>query len=145
MRQHVQKRLISVSPYNQNPLWPDGYFDVLQDAGVHEDSFLIYANCVRDLFKNNPGKARLSLGANEIRAYLQQLENSGAVEVAGRLQAREALILYYEKFRGIPLVKRQHDDTVTKKNEPSENLRIVSQSNPHTPSHHLDWTALKTA
>jgi len=145
MRQHVQKRLISVSPYNQNPLWPDGYFDVLQDAGVHEDSFLIYANCVRDLFKNNPGKARRSLGANEIRAYLQQLENSGAVEVAGRLQAREALILYYEKFRGIPLVKRQHDDTVTKKNEPSENLRIVSQSKPHTPSHHLDWTALKTA
>jgi hypothetical protein len=34
MRQQVQKCLISVSAYNQNLLWPDGYFEVLHDAGV---------------------------------------------------------------------------------------------------------------
>jgi hypothetical protein len=91
MRQRVQNRLISLAPYNPDPVWPDGYFDVLQEAGVHEDLFLIYANWVRNFFKHHPGRRRRSLGAKEIRVYLQLLEESGNVEETARLQAREAL------------------------------------------------------
>jgi integron integrase len=150
MRQRIQKRLISLSPYNPNPVWPDGYFDVLKEAGVHENLFLAYANWVRDLFKHNPGKARRSLGANEIKVYLHQLGISGDGEASDRLQAREALILYYEKFRGIPLVKRPQKALDAAKPEAATHLKITPQPQPQikkesTSSQELDWAALKTA
>ena len=114
---------------------------------------MIYANWVRDLFKHNPGKARRSLGADEIKVYLHQLEISGDVESSARLQAREALILYYEKFRGIPLVKRQQKTSSFSKSDSVADLSIISQVQPQQPqckkesnsSQLLDWTALKTA
>ena len=150
MRQRVQNKLISLSPYNPNPVWPDGYFDLLQEAGVHEDLFMIYANWVRDLFKHNPGKTRRSLGADEIKVYLHQLEISGDVESSARLQAREALILYYEKFRGIPLVKRKQKTSSFSKSDSAVDLSISTEVQPQlkqksSASPSLDWTALKTA
>jgi hypothetical protein len=56
MRQRVQKRLISVSAFNPNPVCPEGYFDVIQEAGVHREHFLLYANWVRNFFSENPGR-----------------------------------------------------------------------------------------
>ena len=150
MRQRVQNRLISLAPYNPDPVWPDGYFDVLQEAGVHEDLFLIYANWVRNFFKHHPGRRRRSLGAKEIRVYLQLLEESGNVEETARLQAREALILYYEKFRGIPLVKRNHHPASPKQNSSPERIRTAPEKGTESlkqtrSSGHLNWSALKTA
>jgi integron integrase len=155
MRQRVQKRLISVAPYNPNPRWPDGYFDVLTEVGVSKEQFLLYANWVRDLFRYYPGKPRRSLGANEIKQYLEHLVNSGQTTAADRLQAREALILYYEKFRGIPLVKRHQNSKVTntkgasvKGSSTLSSVPSQNQSkNPKIPktSTTLNWGALKKA
>jgi hypothetical protein len=35
MRCDTESRLILNSLYNPGPVWPDGYFDVLEDPGVH--------------------------------------------------------------------------------------------------------------
>ncbi len=150
MRQRAQNRLISPAPYNPYPVWPDGYFNALQEAGVHQDLFLIYANWVRAFFAKNPGKARRSLGGPEIKCFLQQIEKSGTVSHAERLQAREALILYYEKFRGIPLVKRRYCPVDEKNENATRQNEILSDSTQKTSSplnstKGLDWSALKNA
>ena len=94
IRQRHRKRLIELAPYNPSPRWPEGYFEVLADAGVHERDFHVYADHVWALFSRHPGKQRRSLGLAEIAAFLDALKRSGA-EATVRLEAREALILYY--------------------------------------------------
>ncbi len=150
MRQQTQKRLISVSAYNPNPQRPEGYFDVLHEAGVHRDFFQLYANWVRSFFAKNPGRARRSLGAKEIAAFLNELGPEKSDSATQRLQAREALILYCEKFRGIPLVKRKraqahgHPASRPTKGKVADAIhRQIHSSSSSTGR--LDWSALQTA
>ena len=107
MHQESRKRVISKIEFNPNPQWPHGYFDALEQAGVTKQCWLNYANHVRSFFAKYPNQPRRSLGCAEIAAFLQNLRKTRRISEEQVLEAREALILYYEHFRGIPLIPRR--------------------------------------
>ncbi len=76
---------------------------MLSEAGIPEREHSFYAHWVRQFFNRNPGKARRSLGAGDIAGFLAFLKNDPAMVDWQVQQARTALILYYEQFRGIAL------------------------------------------
>ncbi|MGB4098935.1 MAG: phage integrase N-terminal SAM-like domain-containing protein [bacterium] len=88
---------------NPEPKWPGGYFEVLIEAGIPERRRPFYAHWVRQFFNRNPSKPRRSLGAVDIARFLQLLKNDPAMNDWQIAQARNALILYYEQFRGLSL------------------------------------------
>jgi len=94
---------LPVLVFNPNPKWPRGYFEVLLEAGVAERQHSFYAHWVRQFFNRNPGKARRSLGAREMACFLRDLKSDASMEDWQVRQARTALVLYYEQFRGIAL------------------------------------------
>ena len=150
IRRAHPKGLIKVSPFNPSPRWPDGYVEVLEDAGVHASCFLAYANHVRAFFACHPGKPRRSLGPAEIAKFLEGFKQKGG-DSTEWLQAREALILYYEKFRGIPLVKRssgkESGPGPGKPRHTSDKPRRVERRSSLSRQERkpLDWKALKCA
>lgn len=150
IRWRHRKRLIEVAPFNPSPRWPDGYFEALADAGVQEERFHVYADHVRALFALHPGKPRRSLGSSEIASFLESLKQNGD-ETPEWMEAREALILYYEKFRGIPLVKRgsgRGTGSSSARPRPTSADRSPTERPSPPPRHggkRLDWSALKTA
>ena len=79
---------------------------MLEAVGVPRDSYLKYANHVRSFFARHPDKPRRLPGASEIAVYLKNLRESARIPEAQVMEAREALIPYYQKFRGIPLIAR---------------------------------------
>lgn len=89
--------------FNPEPKWPSGYFEVLAESGIPERQRPFYAHWVRQFFNRNPVKPRHSLGAEDIVRFLQFLNNDPAMKAWQIEQARNALILYYEQFRGISL------------------------------------------
>ena len=93
-----------VAPYNPNPRWPMGYFEVLEELGVEEPRRPFYAHWVRQFFNRQPErKPRRELGRVEIEAFIQALAAEAGVADWQVLQARDALEVYYEQFRGIAL------------------------------------------
>lgn len=103
MQQIPDRSVLAVAPLNLNPLWPGGYFEVLEEAGVPEKQHGFYAHWVRQLFNRYPDRSRRSLGPQEISDFLESIGAEGSAEAWQLSQARDALILYYEQFRGIPL------------------------------------------
>ena len=99
---HQNRR--SVASYNPNPKWPLGYFQVLSELGIPEKQHSFYAQWVRQFFGSElRGRRRRDLGIIDIHHFLSRL---GAEERAREWQldqAREALHIYYEQFRGIKL------------------------------------------
>jgi integron integrase len=93
----------AVAAFNPNSRWPEGYFEVLAEAGVPGSHQRFFAHWVRQFFAAYPGRPRRELGAPEIREFLMNLKARGELADWQLRQAREALILYYEQFRGIPL------------------------------------------
>lgn len=91
------------APFNPEPKWPAGYFEVLAEAGLPERQHPFYAHWVRQFFNANPGKPRRSLSAGDIARFLQMLKDDPAMNSWQITQARDALILYYEQFRGLAL------------------------------------------
>ena len=89
--------------FNPEPRWPEGFFEVLAEAGVPERQHSFYAHWVRQFFTRNPGRSRRSLGASDIARFLQEVRSDPAMEAWQLGQARIALILYSEQFRGISL------------------------------------------
>lgn len=94
---------LPVAGYNRAPRWPGGYFEVLAEAGVPERQHSFYAHWVRQFFNRNPGRSRRSLGVREIRVFLGALRRDVRMKAWQVEQARAALIMYYEQFRGIAL------------------------------------------
>jgi integron integrase len=92
-----------VAAFNPSPRWPEGYFEVLAEAGVAEKQYGFYAHWVRQLFNRYPGRPRRSLGAREVTDFLESLRMGEAIEDWQLAQARDALTLYFERFRGLPL------------------------------------------
>jgi integron integrase len=103
IQQKRKMERLPVAAYNPSPEWPRGYFEVLLEAGVAERQHSFYAHWVRQFFNRNPGRARRSLGVKEIACFLGELRRDSSMEVWQIEQARTALILYYEQFRGIAL------------------------------------------
>jgi hypothetical protein len=62
-------------------------------------------------FAQNPGRRRRDLGRAEIEKFLAETAKRPTVSNWQIQQARDALELYYEQFRGIPLEPR-HDGSV---------------------------------
>ena len=93
-----------VAPYNPNPRWPTGYFQVLEELGVEEARRPFYAHWVRRFFSSQQkGKPRHELGRGEIEAFIKSLASQSGVADWQVIQARDALEIYYEQFRGIAL------------------------------------------
>ena len=99
-----QRKRGKVAPYNPDPRWPAGYFQVLHELGVDEARQPFYAHWVRQFFRRNQGgKPRRELGRSEVETFLEELEADHGVADWQVAQARDALEIYYEQFRGIPL------------------------------------------
>ena len=96
-----------VRPFNPNPQWPAGYFQVLDGLGVEERVRSFYAHWVRRFFDSYRGRRRRDLGRTEVEAFLEALASDPAVTDWQVRQARDALEVYYEQFRGIALASRQ--------------------------------------
>jgi integron integrase len=92
-----------VAAFNPDPRWPAGYFQVLEELGVAEPRQRFYAHWVRQFFTRHLNQRRRDLGRVEIEAFLATLTNDTAVAEWQVLQARDAIEIYYEQFRGIAL------------------------------------------
>lgn len=101
-----------VARFNPEPRWPEGYFEVLAEAGIPSPERPFHAHWVRQFFNRHPGRARRSLGIREMQRFLAALRDSPAMEPWQVEQARTALILYYEQFRGISLGDPSLPDTL---------------------------------
>ena len=103
MRQSVRR---GVAPLNTNPKWPQGYVAVLRESGAHERAIPFLVTWVRRFFARFPGRSRRSLGRVEIETFLVEMVRHHNISNWQIAQARDALELYYEQFRGIALAAR---------------------------------------
>ena len=108
MNDSQQLKRGQVAPFNPNPRWPTGYFQVLEELGVEEPRRPFYAHWVRQFFnRQKKRKRRRDLGRGEIDAFIQALVADAGVADWQIVQARDALEVYYEQFRGIALEPAQ--------------------------------------
>ena len=153
MQQIPNRAVLSIAPFNPNPKWPAGFFEVLEEAGVPEKQHGFYAHWVRQLFNRYPDRSRRSLGPQEIADFLASLREEGSAESWQLSQARDALILYYEQFRGIPLRKMPKPSAGTALLSATPLPRKVSKSyslpapkkSTTAGSELVDWQAFKSA
>ncbi len=95
-----------VAPNVPEPRWPDGYVTALREAGAQEKTIPYCIAWVRDFFARNHGRRRRDLGRLEIEAFLTELAARPGIGNRQVQQARDALEVYYERFRGIVLEPR---------------------------------------
>ena len=99
-----QRHKRPVRPFNPNPQWPAGYFQVLDELGIETKRHAFYAHWVRQFFNHCQGdRRRRDLGRPEVEAFLHKLSHNPNVADWQLHQARDALEIYYEQFRGIAL------------------------------------------
>jgi integrase len=79
---------------------------VLREAGAQEKTIPHCVAWVRRFFARHPGRRRRDLGRTEIEAFLAETAQRPGVSNWQVQQARDALELYYEQFRGIALRAR---------------------------------------
>lgn len=96
----------AAAPLNTEPRWPAGYVDVLRQAGAQEKTIPYCIGWVRRFFAENPGRNRRDLSRAEIETFLSGLLRRPEFTNWHIQQARNALELYYEQFRGIALAPR---------------------------------------
>ena len=121
-----------VSPRNDSPRWPEGYVAVLREAGAIEKTIPFHLAWVRSFFARFPGRARRDLGRVEIEVFLSELSGRSRVTNWQVAQARTALEVYYEQFRGIPLLPRG-DDVATAMPEPAKTSAPREAASPTAP------------
>ncbi len=128
-----QSTLQVTAPNAPDPQWPDGYVAVLREAGAQEKTIPYCVGWVTRFFARFPGRRRRDLGRSEIETFLSETAAHPGVGNWQIQQARNALELYYAKFRGIPLVPR---DAVIEANHPKppshERARIQNATIPYT-------------
>ena len=95
-----------VAPLDPQPRWPEGYIAVLREAGAQETTIPHCVAWVRRFFARYLGRRRRDLGRTEIEAFLAETAQRPGVSNWQVQQARDALELYYEQFRGIALRAR---------------------------------------
>ena len=115
-----------VSPTDPDPRWPDGYVAVLREAGAQEKTIPYCIGWVRRFFARFPGRQRRDLGRAEIEAFLSETAAHPGVGNWQVQQARDALELYYAKFRGIALEPREY--VTAKPHEPEPSVRVPIRS-----------------
>ena len=147
---------------NPNPRWPQGYFLALGEMGVEERRRGFYAHWVREFFNMCKGsRRRRDLGRRDIEAFLQALAAQDGVAEWQVIQAREALEIYYEQFRGIaldPAPGRAQKEMPTDQGPPQARVRERAAPYPPAPppppassegaqqrAGTVDWDALEKA
>jgi len=60
----------AIAPFVPTPRWLEGYFKVLHEVGLPRQEHSFCVHWVRPFFHRNPGKARRSLGAEDIAGFL---------------------------------------------------------------------------
>jgi len=96
----------AVAPLNPNPKWPEGYIAVLREMGATEKSIPFLVLWVQRFFARYPGQSRRALGRTDIETFLAEMGRRADISNWQIAQARDALELYYEQFRGIALPPR---------------------------------------
>ena len=136
---HQTTRLgVTVAPLDPQPRWPEGYIAVLRTAGAQEKTIPYCVAWVRRFFARYPGRRRRDLGRAEIEAFLAETAQRAGVSNYQVQQARDALDLYYEQFRGIALASRP-DDAVPPIPSPSplsQSAMPVTDLGKSSPVHH---------
>lgn len=102
-----QTTLPVTAPNDPDPRWPDGYVAMLRAAGAQEKTIPYCIGWVRRFFARFPGRHRRDLGRAEIETFLAETAAHPGITNWQVQQARDALELYYAKFRGIPLEPRE--------------------------------------
>jgi len=102
-----QSALQVTAPNDPDPRWPDGYMAVLREAGAQEKNIPYCVGWVRRFFARFPGLRRRDLGRAEVETFLSETAAHPGVSNWQVQQARDALELYYAKFRGIALEPRE--------------------------------------
>ena len=102
-----QDSLCVTAPTDPSPKWPDGYVAVLREAGAKEKSIPYCVGWVRRFFARFPDRRRRDLGRKEIETFLSETAAHPGISNWQVQQARDALELYYAKFRGISLEPRE--------------------------------------
>jgi hypothetical protein len=102
-----QNGLCVTAPTDPSPKWPDGYVAVLREAGAQEKNIPYCVGWVRRFFGRFPGRRRRELGRAEIETFLSETAAHPGISNWQVQQARDALELYYAKFRGIALEPRE--------------------------------------
>lgn len=95
-----------VTPTDPEPQWPTGYIAALREAGAVEKTIPYCIGWVRRFFAAYPGRKRRDLGRAEIEAFLGKIARQISATNWHVQQARDALEVYYERFRGIALDPR---------------------------------------
>lgn len=116
MRQSARR---GVAPLNTNPKWPEGYVATLREAGAQEKTLPFLVTWVRRFFARFPGRSRRTLGRGEIETFLSEMARRNDISNWQIAQARDALELYYEQFRGIALAPRPDHVLPTTPSPPS--------------------------
>lgn len=115
---HDGKR--AVAPLNSAPRWPEGYVRVLREMGAVDKTIPYCVAWVRSFFARFPGRRRRDLGRNEIELFLSELSRQGRTTNWQLAQARTALEVYYEQFRGIALAPRPERNAPEKVSGPNK-------------------------
>ena len=93
----------TVAPFNPDPRWPSGYFQILEQLGISERQWRFYSYWVHKFFAANPGRRRRDLGRIDVETFINQIINEPGIADWQVHQARDAIEIYYEQFRGIAL------------------------------------------
>jgi len=101
-----QSTIVVTSPRDPAPKWPEGFVRVLRDAGAQEKNIPYCIGWVQRFFSKHPGRAEHELGRTDIEGFLSEIAAHPGINNWQVQQARNALELYYEKFRGIALSPR---------------------------------------
>jgi len=117
-----QTKLLVTAPNDPDPEWPDGYVAVLREAGAKEKNIPYCVGWVRRFFARLPGRPRRSLGRTEVEAFLSEVAAHPGISNWHVQQARDALELYYERFRGIALEPRQPVSAPACENHPQPSV-----------------------
>ena len=107
------------APNNPDPQWPSGYVAVLREAGAKENNIPYCLDWVRQFFARFLGRPQIDLGRAEIETFLSETAKHPGINNWQIQQARDALELYYAKFRGIPLNPREPVSDTNHTNKPS--------------------------
>lgn len=109
------------APNDPDPQWPEGYITVLREAGAKEKHIPYCLGWVRQFFALFPDRPRGDLGRTEIETFLSETARHPRISNWQIQQARDALELYFTKFRGISLDPREPVSDTNHTNEPSYN------------------------
>ena len=120
----------AVAQPNLDPKWPEGYMAVLREAGAQEKNIPFFVAWVQRFFARHPGRRRRDLDRGAIESFLAELAQRREITNWQIQQARNALELYYEQFRGIALAPRPA--SVLPRNSPG-NLSATSVASIATP------------